>query len=121
MTHKIDFSLASSEMIEDALSQSIEDMRLRRNITQKSLAEEAGVSRSTITRLAQDGKGISLNSFIRILKALQIADNLKVLLPDPYISPLEELKRESQPERQRARTKIKDQKKWTWDDEGDSS
>lgn len=121
MTHKLDFSLASSEMIEDELSQRIEEIRLRRNITQKRLAEEAGVSRSTITRLAQDGKGISLDSFIRILKALQIADNLQVLLPDPGISPLEDLKRKSQPERQRARPKTKQKKKWNWGDEGDAS
>lgn len=121
MTHKINFSFASSEMIENALSQRIEDTRLRYNITQNDLAKEAGVSRSTITRLAQEGKGISLDSFIRILKALKLAQNLDVLIPDPGLSPLKQLSKDSQPERQRARPKKKNRKKWTWGDEGDAS
>jgi len=82
MTHKIDFSVASSEAIEDALSERIEALRLQQNITQSHLAREAGVSRSTITRLAQQGKGISLDSFIRILQALQLQHNLESLLPN---------------------------------------
>ena len=126
MMHKIDFSIASSEAIEDALSERIEEIRLKQNITQSRLASEAGVSRSTITRLAQSGKGISLDSFIRILKALHMTNQLEALLPNPGVSPLEELKRANQPSRQRARTKKQDQKKWTWgdqkqDDEGDAS
>ncbi len=114
MMHKINFNLASSKAIEDALSERIEEIRLKRNITQSRLAREAGVSRSTITRLAQAGKGISLDSFIRILKALQLANNLEALLPDPRLSPLEELEKDSQPSRQRARARKQDRKKWTW-------
>ncbi|MCY3879929.1 MAG: helix-turn-helix transcriptional regulator [Rhodobacteraceae bacterium] len=117
MVHKIDFSLASSEAIENALSERIEEIRLKQNVTQARLAREAGVSRSTITRLVQKGKGISLDSFIRILKALHLAHNLGTLLPDPGLSPLEELKRANQPSRRRARARKRDQKKWTWEDQ----
>lgn len=116
MMHKIDFSLASSEAIEDALSQQIEHIRLSRNITQAQLAKQAGVSRSTLTRLGQEGKGVSLNSFIRIMQALQLHSHLKALLPDPGISPLERLKLEGK-DRQRARRKKKTSQEWTWDDE----
>lgn len=119
MMHKIEFGLASSEAIENALSERIEELRLQRNITQSRLAREAGVSRSTITRLVQEGKGISLDSFIRILKALQLAHNLESLLPDPGLSPLAELEKGGNAPRQRARGKKRDRKKWTWrDDEG---
>jgi transcriptional regulator with XRE-family HTH domain len=121
MTHSIDFGLASSEMIEAAIGQRIEEIRLQRNITQHQLAREAGVSRSTITRLAQPEKGISLDSFIRILKALQLSDNLAALLPDPGLTPLQQLENRDQPKRQRARPRKKDRKKWTWDDDQDSS
>lgn len=121
MTHKIDFSVASSEAIEDALSERIEALRLQQNITQSHLAREAGVSRSTITRLAQQGKGISLDSFIRILQALQLQHNLESLLPNTGLTPLEKLQRENQPARQRARAKKQDQKKWTWEDDGAAS
>lgn len=115
MTHNIDFSLASSEAIEDALSQQIEDIRLSRNLTQARLAEQAGVSRSTFTRLGQEGKGVSLNSFIRIMQALQLNSHLEALLPDPGISPLERLKLEGKG-RRRARRKKKTTQEWTWDD-----
>ncbi len=116
MMLKINFVLSSSEEIENALSERVEEIRLKRNVTQSRLAREAGVSRSTITRFVQEGKGISLDSFIRILKALQLAHNLETLLPDPGLSPLEELEKNSRTSRQRARTKKQDQKKWTWQD-----
>ena len=115
MTHKVDFSLASSEAIETALSRRIEDIRLSRNLTQAQLADQAGVSRSTITRLVQNGKGISLDSFIRIMQALQLDDHLQTLLPDPGISPLEQLETDGR-KRQRARKKKKATKQWTWND-----
>lgn len=113
MIHKIDFSLASSDEIENTLSRQIEAIRLHRNITQARLAKEAGVSRSTITRLAQDGKGISLNSFIRILMALQMQGHLQALLPSPTISPLKRLKL-AEKERQRARSKKSERSDWNW-------
>jgi len=121
--HKVDFRLASSQAIEDALSKRMEEIRLERNITQSRLAHEAGISRSTMTRLVQEGKGISLDSFIRILKALHLDDNLGTLLPDPGFSPLEELElaKTNRPSRKRARTRKQDQKKWTWEDDGEAS
>ena len=117
MIHNITFKISSSETIENALGKCIEEIRLKRNITQNRLAREAGVSRSTITRLSQEGKGISLDSFIRILKALRLEENLGVILPDPGISPLEELERGNRPPRQRARTRKQHRRKWTWQDD----
>ena len=111
----IDFSLVSSEDIENALGQQLEAIRLSRNITQNHLAKDAGVSRSTVTRLAQDGKGISLDSFIRILKALQLQDHLQALLPDPGVSPLQRLALKGH-DRQRARPKKLKNDGWIWDD-----
>jgi len=119
MTHTIDFSLATSEEIENALSQRIEAIRLRQNITQQELARIAGVSRSTITRLGQEDKGISLDSFIRILKALQLDEHLAALLPEPGISPLEILERGGEaPQRVSAKKAKARQKKWQWGDQG---
>ena len=105
--HKIDHISASSEAIEDALSARVEAVRLARNMTQSQLAKEAGISRSTITRLVQNGKGISLDSFIRILKALDLAENLDLLLPAPGVSPLKELENDGLPLRQRARARAR--------------
>ena len=115
--HKSDFDTASSEVIESALGRRIEEIRLSRNIPQKRLAKEAGVSRSTITRLSQDGKGVSLDSFIRVMQALGLSSHLEALLPDPAVRPVERVRLEGG-QRQRAREKKKPvSTDWSWDDE----
>ncbi len=112
---RMDFALATSEAIEGALSRRLEDIRLGRNITQSDLARKAGVSRSTITRLAQGGKGVSLDSFIRVMQALQLQGHLETLLPDPGVSPLKRLQQEKET-RQRARPKKSKSQGWAWSD-----
>lgn len=118
MTHNIDFSTATSETIENSLGKQLEAIRLSRNITQSQLAKQAGVSRSTITRLAQEGKGISLDSFIRILHALQLHGHLQSLLPDPSISPLERMQFAGK-RRQRARESDAAHGDWAWENSDD--
>ena len=75
-------------MIVAALGRELETVRLQHNISQAELAREAGVSRRTITRMAE-GKAMSLDSFVRVLKALKLLDNLAMLLPDTSVSPVE--------------------------------
>ncbi len=120
MTRNIDFSTATSESIEHALGKQLEAIRLSRNITQSQLAKHAGVSRSTITRLAQEGKGISLDSFIRILQALRLHGHLQSLLPDPATSPLERMKFEGK-RRQRARESKTSHGDWAWENSDDDA
>lgn len=119
MKHKQDYEAASSEAIVEALGRRLDEIRLSRNISQADLAREAGVSRSTMTRLA-DGKGVSLNSFVRIMQALQLTGHLATLLPDPGIRPVERLKFEGA-RRQRASTKKSPQAPWRWGDEENST
>lgn len=120
MTHKIDFHSASSEQIIEALGQRLNAIRLSQNISQASLAREAGVSRSTLTRLA-DGKPVSLDSFIRVMLALKLTDQLKALLPDPSVRPVDRVRLDGS-ERQRATSRpTKDSTDpWVWADEDPS-
>ena len=113
MMHNNDFSLASSTGIETALCERIEAIRLSRNMTQTELAKKAGVSRSTLTRLARGDTGISLDSFIRILQALDLHTHLESFLPDPSISPLQRLEKKGK-QRQRARPKKTQSTDWEW-------
>jgi len=115
MQHKIDFTIAPSDAVIKALFERIEEIRLSRNISQATLAAEAGVSRSTVTRLAQ-GKNISADSFVRIMQALGLADHLAALLPDPSVRPVERI-RLGGAERRRASSKRKTTDDWTWGDE----
>jgi len=120
--HKGNNPPTSSERLEDDLGQRLEKIRLSHNISQSELANMAGVSRSTISRLTQPGKGVSLDSFIRIMQALKLGDHLEALLPDPDIRPIERVKFQGQ-ERQRASSKRKatlqtHEKEWVWGDKG---
>lgn len=119
MSYNIDFSLASISQIEKTLCQRIEQIRISRNITQKQLAKEAGVSLKTIARL-ENGEGVTLNTFIRVITALGLIQNLEEILPDPALQPLQ-LIRNSVKARLRARPRSDERSKqdWKWGDEED--
>jgi len=81
------------------IGQQVRDLRLRQNIDQRRLAEQAGVAVNVINRL-ESGKGTTLASFVKVLRALGRADWLRTLAPAVSISPLQMLK--AKPVRQRA-------------------
>ena len=117
MRYDIDFSIATSDQIQFALCQRLEKIRLMRNMTQARLAQEAGLSQRTIIGLER-GEGVSFDTFIRVLIALGIQQNLESLLPDPTIRPIDRVKGGGI-ERQRASPErpAGDRKAWTWGDE----
>ena len=116
MSYKIDFIVATSEQIEAALCKRLENLRLSRNITQVQLAEEAGISPRTIGRF-EKGQGVSFNTFIRVLTALGIQQNLETLLPDPTVRPIERIgisggeRKRARPGQSNAEPAI-----WSWGD-----
>ena len=116
MSYNIEFSVATSEQIEAALCKRLESIRLSRNITQAQLAEEAGVSPRTIGRL-EKGQGVSMDTFIRIMMALNIQQNLEALLPDPAVRPIERVGIGAG-ERKRARPakSVDELPTWSWGD-----
>ncbi len=116
MSYSIDFSVASSNQIETVLCKRLEGIRLSRNITQAQLAEEAGVSLRTIGRL-EKGQGVSMDTFIRVMIALRIQQNLEALLPDPTVRPIERVEMGAE-ERRRASTarSINEPPVWSWGD-----
>lgn len=117
MLQKLDAETSTPGDIETMLGQRLLEIRLARNINQTDLAEEAGVSRRTVTRL-ENGEGVSLDTLIRVMSALGLADRFAVLLPDPAIRPIERIRQGK--ERQRARRKSKPAAKpWNWDDKGE--
>jgi transcriptional regulator with XRE-family HTH domain len=104
--------------VEAEIGRRLESARLAANISQAELAAEAGVSRRTITRLAS-GEGISVNTLIRVLRALGLGDRLATLLPETEVSPIDRVRLKSQT-RQRARpTSRPEPDGWTWGDDAD--
>ena len=123
MKHTTEFtSTSSSLVIAAALCERLEAIRLSRNISQAELAGQAGVSRSTMTRIAR-GESISLDSFIRVIKALGLVEHLANLLPDPDVRPLELLEHEGRHRRRASRpssSRSNENEPWSWDDGEDA-
>jgi putative transcriptional regulator len=117
MLNKIDFSIATSDQIEGFLCRQLKNIRLTRNFTQAQLAKESGVAIGTIRRL-EEGQSVTLNTFIRIMMSLDLQQNLKTLLPDPTIRPIDRVNNHGS-ERKRARPLQSDTENstWTWGDE----
>jgi transcriptional regulator with XRE-family HTH domain len=114
----MDFSLAPLIDVEAEIGQRLESIRLAQNISQSDLAAEAGVSRRTITRL-ENGGGISVETLIRIMRALGIANRLEALLPDPSLRPIDQVRLKGK-QRQRARQLAGAKTgEWTWGDESE--
>ena len=67
--------------------------RLARNLTQRQLADQAGVSVDTVRRLERR-QSITLTALLRLLRALGQLDVLDLLLGDELPSPIEQLERE---------------------------
>lgn len=92
-------NIKTTEEWEAELGEQARSLRLRQNLDQKSLAEQAGIGLSALKNL-ESGKGASLKTLIKTLRALGRAGWLETLSPAVSISPLQMLKARSQ--RQRA-------------------
>jgi transcriptional regulator with XRE-family HTH domain len=92
--------------------------RLNLNLSQEQIAEKAGLGVNTISRIEQ-GKSTQLSNFIRVLRALELVENLELLVPRPPQSPIE-LAKVLKEQRLRAssrRDKVERSHIWKWDDE----
>ena len=89
----------SVEEWEFVLGEQMRALRLRANLDQISLAERAGIGLTAVKNV-ESGKGATLKTLIKMLRALDRADWLTTLAPPVSISPLQMLK--AKPARQRA-------------------
>ncbi len=91
--------IKQTEDWEADLGEQVRQLRLRANLDQQSLARRAGIGLSALKNL-ESGKGATLKTLIKTLRALDRAAWLETLAPNVSISPLQMLK--TQPVRQRA-------------------
>lgn len=90
--------LTPDEM-EASLGEKLKALRLYRNVAQKTLAERAGVSVRALRSL-ECGEGSTVETLVRVVRALGRQEWLDSIAPVPSINPLA-LTRNAQP-RQRA-------------------
>ena len=81
------------------LGRHLRDLRLRRNIDQRNLAKQAAVALNVVKNMER-GKGGTVTSLVKLLRALGREEWLNTLAPPVSISPMQMLK--AKPARQRA-------------------
>ncbi len=69
------------------LGKRLRDIRVRRRFSQDELAARAGLSIRTIRDLER-GKGSTVESLLRVLKALESLDGIALLAPRPSVDPM---------------------------------
>jgi putative transcriptional regulator len=91
--------------------------RLNRNLTQDALAKEAGVSKRTIIR-TEHGHSTQVSNLIRILRVLKLLENLETLIPEPAVSPIQQMKMHGKKRRRASSSPDKPEAKepWSWGD-----
>jgi len=110
----IEKNMTDAAVLEE-LGNRIARIRLNKNITQKVLAKESGVSLPTIQRLEQ-GESTNLTNLIRVLRTLGLLENINTLVPKPPVSPIMQISAQGH---MRARASVTDEKDdsnalWEW-------
>lgn len=93
----------TTEEWEEKIGEHVRELRLKRNETRQSLCCRAGVSVGALSSL-EDGRGSSLRTLVRIVRALGKESWLSALAPTVGVNPLA-LVRNSSVARRRARPK----------------
>ena len=110
----MDFYTLSDKGIENELGRRFRALRLRKNITQKALADATTLSLNTIKAL-ESGSG-KLSTVIAVLRELGALDHIDNFIPEPSISPLQLAKMQGR-QRERAsggrrKRQSKDEAEW---------
>jgi putative transcriptional regulator len=90
--------------------------RLNKNMTQTELAKEAGVSSRTVNRV-EHGNSTQLSNFIRLLRSLDLSQNLDALIPEPAISPIQQMKLGGKARKRASSSAKTEGKTWSWGDD----
>ena len=63
------------------LGQKIKTYRIMKELSQQDLEDKTGVSKRSISRLEQ-GESVQVDNLFKILLALDLGDNIELLVPD---------------------------------------
>jgi len=96
-----DMIFMSPDELQAALGKQLQELRIAKNLDQITTAEKAGISEKALRNL-EAGRGSSIQTLVRVLKALDSLDGLRLLAPKPSVSPLA-LLRHSETARRRVR------------------
>jgi len=90
----------TADELQVVLGERLRRLRLSRNLDQRQTAEKAGVSEKALRSL-ETGKGSTLSTLLRVLKALDELQGLEQLVPIASVDPLALLRQAKAPQRVR--------------------
>ncbi|NBK23811.1 MAG: XRE family transcriptional regulator [Spirochaetia bacterium] len=110
----------SDEAVLKELGSRLSRLRIESELTQEELAEESGVSKSTVVRL-ESGMPVQTTTLIRVLRTLHLLSSLDALIIAESIRPMETLltqgKKRHRVRKPTVNTESKPKKPFTWGDE----
>lgn len=86
--------------LQELLGERLKRLRLSRNLDQRTTAEKAGISEKALRNL-EAGRGSTVETLLRVLKALDHLQGLDMLAPEASVNPLELLRQLKPPQRVR--------------------
>jgi transcriptional regulator with XRE-family HTH domain len=95
-----DLQFRSPEELQSELGRRLKQLRLSKNLDQRTTAEKAGITRAALQNL-EAGRGSSVKTLVRTLKALNYLEGIEILAPEPSVNPLALLKTKRLPARVR--------------------
>jgi len=98
----MDFSFLTPEELAQELGARLRHLRVHQGHEQHELSARAGISERTLRALEQ-GQGSTVETLLRVLKALEALNGLEALTPRPTVDPLAMLKRQAPSQRVRKR------------------
>lgn len=117
-------TLLTDEAILAELGSRAAQARLNLSMTQAELADEAGIGKRTLEKF-EAGSPTQLVTLVRVLRALDLVDNLETLIPPPRPSPMALLRGQGRTRKRAPKRSL--QKKpeadrpWHWNDDEDMS
>jgi transcriptional regulator with XRE-family HTH domain len=95
-----DLQFKSPRELQVELGKRVRQLRLSRNLDQRTTAEKAGIAEKALRNL-ETGRGSSVQTLLRTLKALDYSQGIEMLAPEVTVNPLALLRRSKPPQRVR--------------------
>jgi transcriptional regulator with XRE-family HTH domain len=92
--------------LQSVLGARLRKLRLSRNVDQRATADKAGISEKALRNL-ESGRGSTVETLLRTLKALDSLEGIEMLAPEPSVDPLALLRTSKPPQRVRRSRKLR--------------
>ena len=86
-----DLSFKTPAELQVLLGEQIQRLRLSRDLNQRTTAEKAGIAEKSLRNL-EAGRGSTVETLLRTLKALDSLEGINMLAPEATVNPLELLR-----------------------------